>query len=69
MPLASFDKIVQGLHCLLNGYWDMPRDAVRMAVNNQLIDVIETQALQAAIYTLYDVFTGQSILDSKCTRL
>ena len=60
--LAGLDDIVQGLHRLLDRRLDLAGDPVRVAVDDQLVDVVEAKTPEAAVHSLHDVLARQPAL-------
>ena len=62
--LAGLYHIMQRLHSFLNGRQGkaLMKAAVRMAVNDQLVQIVEAEALQTGVHALHHMFSRQSPL-------
>ena len=60
--LAGLHDVMQGLQRLLDRRPDLARNPVRVAVDDQLVDVIEPQTLQTAVDAFHDVLARQPAL-------
>ena len=60
--LAGLHHVVQRLHRLLDGRVLMRRHALRVAVDHEMVDVVETEPPKARIHALHDVLARQPAL-------